>query len=140
MSALFLRKDLNEKTKEEASEMVEIIRSEFINFLSKVSWIDEETRQKAIKKAKLMTKHIGYPAELKDNRKVEEFYQNLELEQDNFFWNTLRVGLFDMDRSFNMLWKPVNKTDWTEHSSATEVDAYNSFNENSISMYCKQKL
>lgn len=140
VGALFVRRDFNEKTKQEASEMVEEIRSEFIDVLSKVSWIDEQTRKKAIKKAKLMSKHIGYPDELKDNNKLEKYYKNLELEPDNFFWNTLRVGVFDMDGSFNMLRKPVNKTDWTGHSSSTDVDAYNSFNENSISTYCKQNL
>lgn len=113
--------------------MVDDIRNEFINILHNVTWMDNETRTKAIKKAESLTTHIGYPNELADNEKLEEFYDNLEIEPDNILLNTLRLNKFQKDFSFNRLRKPVNKTDWITHSIPATVGAAYSSLENSIS-------
>lgn len=72
--ALYVRKYFNEEARQNAIEMVADIRSEFEDILRKVDWMDEQTRQNALDKAKSMATHIAYPDELLDNRKLEEFY------------------------------------------------------------------
>lgn len=112
--------------------MVENIRDEFISILNDVDWMDEKTRQEAIKKAKALTAHVGYPNELADNNKLEEYYHNLEIEPDNLLLNTLRLNVFNTDHSLSKLREPVNKTDWETHSKPAVVNAYYSSLENSI--------
>lgn len=135
MGALYVRKYFSDESRKAAIELVENIRDEFINILTEIDWMDEETRQEAIKKAKVLTPHIGYPNELADNNKLEEYYRNLEIEPDNLLLNTLRLNVFNTDHSFSKLRKPVNKTDWETHSKPAVVNAYYSALENSIRMY-----
>lgn len=134
MGALYVRKYFNEHSRQAANELVSDIRSAFIDVLNEVTWMDEKTRNDAIKKAKTLTAHIGYPDELAEDDKLEEYYRELEIEPDNLLLNTLRLEAFDLDNLFNKLRKPVNKTDWQTHSTTSTVGAYYSSAENSISM------
>lgn len=124
VGALYVRKYFNEESRQAAIELVENVRSEFIEILHTVPWMDEKTREEAIKKANALTKHIGYPNELADNNKLEEYYRNLEIEPDNLLLNTLRLTVFSTDLAFNKLRKPVNKTDWETHSKPSTVNIY----------------
>lgn len=133
MGALYVQKYFNEKSRKAAIDLVENIRHEFIDILQNVTWMDEKTRSEAIKKAKLLETHIGYPNELNDIKKLEDFYKDLEIEPDDLLLNTLRIEVFDTDRAFNKLRKAVNKTDWEAHSTPSSVGAYYSSPENSIS-------
>lgn len=131
---MYVRRYFNDESKKTAVDLVDNIRDEFINILHDVSWMDEETREEAINKAKALTTHIGYPNELADNNKLEEFFSDLEMEPDNLLLNTLRLAVFDNDYQFNRLRKPVNKTDWVTHSKPALVNAVYSSLENSIRM------
>lgn len=108
MGALYVRKYFNEESKQAALELVNYIRNAFINVLNEVSWMDDETRKAAINKAKALTYHIGYPDELADNKKLEEFYRELEIEPNNILLDTLRIEVFDLDNLFGKLRKPGN--------------------------------
>lgn len=112
--------------------MVENIREELINVLHEVTWMDENTRSEAIKKANALTAHIGYPNELADDNKLEEYYKKLEFESDNLLLNTLRLSKFVFDEKYSKLREPVNKTEWTQHSLVAVVNAFYSPLENSI--------
>lgn len=100
--------------------------------LNKISWMDEVTKNSALEKAKALTNHIGYPDELDDDKKLEEYFTALELDPDNFFLNSLKVNKFDLDYHFGKLHDPVNKTDWTMHTKAAVVNAQYAPLENSI--------
>lgn len=75
--ALYVRKYFNEEARQNAIEMVADIRAEFEEILMKVDWMDEDTKQNALDKAKSMATHIAYPDELLDNNKLEEFYSGV---------------------------------------------------------------
>lgn len=57
--------------------MVADIRTEFQDILKSVDWMDDETKQNALDKAKSMATHIAYPDELLDDNKLEEFYDGV---------------------------------------------------------------
>lgn len=133
MGALYVRKYFSEEARRAAFDLVEDVRGAFIDILNEVAWMDENTRAEAIKKAKSLTTHVGWPNELAENDKLEEFYRDLEIEPDDLLLNTLRIEVFDLDNLFAKLRKPVNKTDWETHSTPSTVGAYYSSVENSIS-------
>lgn len=132
VGALYVREYFSEESRQVAIELVNDIRSAFIDVLNEVTWMDEKTRNESIKKAKTLTTHIGYPDELAENDKLEEYYRDLEIEPDNLLLNTLRIEAFDLDNLFSKLRKPVNKTDWETHSTPSTVGAYYNSLENSI--------
>lgn len=103
VGALYVRKFFNEDSRRAAIDVVEDIRGTFIDFLSTVPWMDGETREAATKKAKAITTHIGYPNELADNNKLEEYYSDIEIDADNLLLNTLRLTAFYFDRSLNVI-------------------------------------
>lgn len=132
VSALYVRKFFNEDSRRASIDLVEDIRGTFIDFLNNLSWMNGQTRAAAVEKAKAMNTYIGYPNELADNNKLEEYYQDLELEPDNLLLNHLRLTRFYFDRLLNKIREPVNRTDWENHADASVVGAQFKPKENSI--------
>lgn len=132
VGAMYVRKYFKEDAKKNAVEMVADIRKEFTEILKKVDWMDEETRKSALDKAASMTSHIAYPDELLEDKKLEQFYEKLELTTDNYLEGILNLTLFGVEYSFSKLRKPVNKSDWVTHGRPAIVNAFYSSIENSI--------
>ncbi|XP_057331076.1 neprilysin-2-like isoform X2 [Microplitis mediator] len=133
VGALYVRKYFNEDAKKNAVEMVSDIRNQFNKILKTVDWMDEETRKSALEKAASMTSHIAYPDELLNDAKLEEFYENLQLDDNaSYLKNILNLTLFGTEYSFSKLRKPVNKSDWVSHGRPAVVNAFYSSIENSI--------
>ncbi|KAK4879936.1 hypothetical protein RN001_008082 [Aquatica leii] len=130
--ALYVRKYFHEDAKQNAVEMVNDIRSEFIEILKHVEWMDEATRKNALLKAAAMTSHIAYPDELLSNQKLEEFYAKLDFTSSHYLRTILNLTLFGTEFSFRRLTQPVNKTDWISHGRPSVVNAFYSSIENSI--------
>lgn len=94
--------------------------------------MDEQTRKSALEKAASMSTHIAYPDELLDDKKLEEFYENLELSSEDYVASILNLTLFGTEYSFSKLRKPVNKSEWISHGRPAIVNAFYSSIENSI--------
>ncbi|XP_044018489.1 neprilysin-2-like isoform X2 [Aphidius gifuensis] len=132
VGAMYVRKYFKEEAKKNAEEMVNDIRIQFNKILEKVDWMDDETRKSALDKAASMSTHIAYPDELLDDKKLEDFYNDIELTDDNYLQSVLNLTLFGTEYSFSKLRKPVNKTDWISHGRPAVVNAFYSSIENSI--------
>ena len=102
--------------------------------------MDENTRQSALDKIDSMKEFIGYPAEFLDNKKLDEFYKNLEIVPNDYLQAGLNVSIFKKDYTISQLRKPVNKSDWTSHGASSVVNAYFSSQENSIGKSEKFKI
>lgn len=94
--------------------------------------MDEKTRTSAIEKADSMIKFVAYPDELRDDDKIEEYYQKLSFKNDDYLSQIYDACLFRFIDSYGRLNKPVNKSDWTERSISTEVNAFYSPSQNFI--------
>jgi len=100
-----------------------------------VDWMDEKTRANALEKAADMISHIAYPNELLDDRKLEKFYEGLELSANDYIGSIFNLSLFGTNYSFGRLRQPVNKTEWISHGRPAIVNAFYSAIENSIRKY-----
>ncbi|XP_015111046.1 neprilysin-2 isoform X2 [Diachasma alloeum] len=128
----YVRKYFNKDAKKNTIEMVDDMRKQFNQILQNLDWMDDETRKSALEKATSMTSHIAYPDVLLDERKLEEFYHDLELSDENYLQNILNLTLFKTKYSFSKLRKPVNKSDWRTEANPTTVNAFYSPDRNSI--------
>ncbi|XP_015110120.1 neprilysin-2 [Diachasma alloeum] len=122
VGAQYVRKYFNKDTKKNVIEMVDDIRKQLNQILQKVDWMDDETRKSALEKAASMTSYIAYPDELLDDRKLEEFYQDLELSDENYLQNIINISLFTIKNSFSELREPYNKSDWRIAESPVTVN------------------
>lgn len=130
--AMYVRKYFQKDSKKEALDMVTNIRDEFKETLSKVEWMDKKTREEALKKLKAMDTLIGYPDELMDDSKLEEWYKGLNITDSTFLENILEIQKYSTDFEFGRLREPFNKTDWIDHARPADVNAYYSGIENNI--------
>ncbi|KFB42374.1 AGAP001791-PA-like protein [Anopheles sinensis] len=135
VGALYIRKYFREESKRAVLDMVNDIKSEFVNILKKVDWVDEVTRAAALEKVSTMVNHIGHPDELMDDDKITEYYKNLEFNPNSTYLNSiLNIAKFDTTMENKRLHLPVNKTDWIDHSRIMVVNAFYNFFENSIQL------
>lgn len=132
VGALYVRKYFKDETKGHAIEIVENIRSSFVEMLRKVTWMDEKTKNAAIDKAIKLVAHIAYPKELTNNTKLEEYYSALEMKDDEYFLNALRLNKFKSEYALRELYEPVSKNDWLSHATPAMTNAFYSALENSI--------
>lgn len=76
-SAVHIKKFFDKSTKRKITELVIDIKSSFMETLRKVGWMDRKTKKHALAKAEKMSSFIGYPEELLDDGKVEEYYHEV---------------------------------------------------------------
>lgn len=131
-SALYVKNFFKRESRNVAREMVEAINEAFQKILENVSWMDESTREAAMKKATGMVAHIGYPDELMNNTKIDEYYENLTLDENKYFESVINVTRFDNMKTMKSLRKLVNKTDWESHANVAVINAFYNPLENSI--------
>ena len=132
VGSLYVQRYFKEESKAMTIEMVNNILSAFGDILNDVTWMDDITKQEALKKLHSMVAHVGYPDELLDNSKLEEYYRKLEVDPDKYFESVLKVNLFGLETMFSKLRLPVNKTAWEGHSRPTSFDAFYIPTENSF--------
>lgn len=132
VGALYIRKHFRPDAKSIARDMVDQIRLEFKEMLRKNTWMDPETKLRAAEKVDGIVTHIGYPDELYDDAKLEEYHLSIDVDVANYLRSVLNINKFYMNYQLSLLRKPANKTDWIAHSSPTFINAYYSFEENSI--------
>lgn len=124
-SAIYIRKFFNKESKDEAVLLAKTIHKYFINMLKKVPWMDERTRRSAIEKANAMGLNIGYPDEVTNDKKVEEYYRDLKLQPNSLLQSVLSVRKFSKDVKIREFPKPIVKNDWRIIATrVTEVDAF----------------
>ncbi|KAK5647011.1 hypothetical protein RI129_005475 [Pyrocoelia pectoralis] len=132
--SLYVRKYFSDEGRKNAETLVDYLRAEFLHMLETSKWMDDTTRRKAVQKALQMNSQIGYPIEFLDDAKLEGYFKNVKSDTDDYLTLTLNLEKFITDKSYKQLRMIVNRTDWTQQSSVTVVNAYYSPTENGIEL------
>ena len=132
VGAMYAKRFFPLESKKAADDMVGYVRAEFKKMLDELEWMDPITRAKAHKKADKITPHVAYAEEILDDDLITEFYSGLELKNDSYLLNFLRLK-----KAINLHYakefrKTVDKKDWRTHGGAAIVNAFYSPDENSI--------
>ncbi|PIC48112.1 hypothetical protein B9Z55_007215 [Caenorhabditis nigoni] len=86
---VFIRNHFDKGALKDVDNLVEDIRSSFIEMLEKSEWIREKTRIGAIRKAKAMKKTISYPPELEKPGALDKHF-NIQLDPSDSYYLTMR--------------------------------------------------
>jgi putative endopeptidase len=111
------------EAKARALELVNNLKQALADRIKTVEWMDEATKQEALKKLAAFTVKIGYPGKWLD-------YSLLQIDRGPFVLNSLRAEKFEAERDTNKIGKPVDRTDWG--MTPPTVNAYYNPNMNEI--------
>ncbi|XP_033211544.1 neprilysin-2-like [Belonocnema kinseyi] len=132
IGALYVRKYFSPESKKKAEELAVDIEQQFKAMLQEIDWMDEDTRKLALDKLASIKNFIGYPKELTDEKKLDEFFQKLEVNPNNYIKAAGNISIFWSQYYFGQLRQSVNKADWKTHSDVTVVEAFYLVEENSV--------
>ena len=113
-------------------DIVTKIREEFRLILEEIDWMDEVTRERAIKKADLIRSHMAYDNEVLDNDLLEEFYRGLSLSKSSYLGNILLLKQWIFGYYAREFPLPKDPHSWKTHSGAAIANAYYEAKENSM--------
>ena len=115
LGQLYVAKTFTPEAKARARAMVANLIAALHDDLTTLSWMSNETRQKAIAKLDAYIKKIGYPDKWRD-------YEALQIGRGPYYANFNAAGQFDFKRNVGKIGKPVDKTEWG--MSPPTVNAY----------------
>jgi len=85
--------------------MIEGIERSFDANLASLSWMDAETRARALEKAVQIANKIGFPDRWRD-------YGALEIDRTSYLANLMRGAIFESRRELDKIGRPVDRTEW----------------------------
>ncbi|NXP50406.1 NEP protein, partial [Heliornis fulica] len=128
---LYVEKAFAGESKHVVEEMIADIRDVFIKTLDELTWMDEETKQKAEQKATAIRERIGYPDEIMtDDNKLNSEYEELNYQEEEYFENIIQNLVFTQKKRLKKLREKVDKEEWI--SGAAVVNAFYSASRNQI--------
>jgi putative endopeptidase len=111
---------------ESKARMIELVRNvqeAMADSIKSRDWMDDATKQEALKKLASFTVKIGYTDKWRD-------YSDLKIDRGPFVLNAARASIFETKRELNKIGKPVDRDEWG--MSPPTVNAYYNPNLNEI--------
>ncbi|GAB1289319.1 Membrane metallo-endopeptidase-like 1 [Apodemus speciosus] len=132
VGSLYIKRAFSKDSKSTVRELIEKVRSVFVDNLDELNWMDEESKKKAQEKAMNIREQIGYPDYILEdnNRHLDEEYSSLTFSEDLYFENGLQNLKNNARRSLKKLREKVDQNLWI--IGAAVVNAFYSPNRNLI--------
>jgi len=115
LGQIYVAKTFTPQAKARAQAMVANLIAALQGDLTTLSWMSQETRQKAIAKLNAFVRKIGFPDKWRN-------YQALQVSRGPYFNNVVLAGEFEVKRNLGKIGKPVDRTEWG--MSPPTVNAY----------------
>ena len=113
---LYVAKYFPEENKKYMLGLVENLRKALGEHILNLSWMSQETKEKALEKLKVLNVKIGYPNKWKD-------YSEINIDPTKSLWeNVFNASLWFIKDNLGKLHKPVDKEEW--HMYPQTVNAY----------------
>ncbi|OBS72512.1 hypothetical protein A6R68_12909 [Neotoma lepida] len=134
VGSLYIKQAFTKESKDMVKELIDKVRSVFVDTLDELKWMDEESKKKAQEKAINIREQIGYPDYIleKHNRHLDEEYSSLEFSEELYFENGLQNLKASAQRSLKKLREKVDQNLWI--IGAAVVNAFYSPNRNQIAL------
>lgn len=100
------------------------------HLVSKARWMDDNTKIATYQKIANMKTLVGFPDWLLEEGKLESFYEGIEIEPEKHLENMINIIQVKVKKVLNKFRENNNFT-WA--TDPTEVNAYHTFQENTIS-------
>ncbi|MEP6808770.1 MAG: M13 family metallopeptidase, partial [Chthoniobacterales bacterium] len=111
------------ESKARMTELVNNIREAMADSIKSRDWMDDATKQEALKKLAAFSVKIGYPDHWRD-------YSALKIDRGPYVLNAARANTFETARQLAKIGKPVDRSEWG--MTPPTVNAYYNPNMNEI--------
>jgi putative endopeptidase len=106
LGQLYVEKAFGADSKARMKALVDALTVALGEDISSLDWMTPDTKAKALEKLKLLGKQkIGYPDKFRD-------YSSVKVTRNEFLKNNERADVFEVNRNYNKLGKPADKTEW----------------------------
>ena len=123
LGRIYVEKEFSEDSKKRMEEMVSDLKEVFADRLSKLEWMSDETRKKAMEKLSRFRAKVGYPSRFID-------YSSIKVSRDDYLANIMRSSAFEFRRQIDRINSPVDHELW--EMTPKTVNAYFSPTNNEI--------
>uniref|UniRef100_A0A672P511 Membrane metallo-endopeptidase-like 1 n=1 Tax=Sinocyclocheilus grahami TaxID=75366 RepID=A0A672P511_SINGR len=132
VGALYVRETFSGNSKRMVRDLIRKIQEAYVETLEELSWMDEQSKEKAREKAMAISEQIGYPDHIleEENKKLDEEYTHLNFSEENYFENILENLAASAQKVHKKLREPVDPDMWI--IGAAVVNAFYSHNRNQI--------
>lgn len=118
IGSVYVDKYFDPKSKARTEEMVSNLKEAYRERIQNLTWMEPETKKKALMKLEAVDVQVGYPDEWLN-------YSELEIKNDSYVENVLRASdflFFHGPNGLDKIGKPVNRKLWAMNPQ--EVNAY----------------
>jgi putative endopeptidase len=105
LGQLYVKEYFSDKVRKRYVDLTERIVETYREHISKLDWMGDSTKAKAIVKLNTITKKVGYPDKWKD-------YSKMNISRTNYAENIMSANRWAFDEQIAKLNKPVDKTEW----------------------------
>jgi putative endopeptidase len=105
LGKLYVEEHFSAAAKSRMVELVGHLVEAYRQSISKLDWMSEQTRARALDKLDRFTPKIGYPDTWRD-------YSTLSIVPGDLLGNVRRAGEFELARELSKLGNPVDRTEW----------------------------
>ena len=105
LGKLYVAEYFPPESKARVLELINNLKEALSDRIKTLEWMDEPTKQEALKKLAAMTVKIGYPDKWRD-------YSLLKIDRGPYALNTLRAENFEFNRDLKKINKPTDRTEW----------------------------
>ena len=112
---IYVERHFGEIAKSKMVELVANLIKAYRVSIEGLSWMSQETKQRAYIKLEKFTPKIGYPDKWRD-------YSALEIKADDLIGNLAQIAKYSQDYEYNKIGKPVDKSEW--YMTPQTVNAY----------------
>ena len=123
LGRLYVADNFPPESKARMLDLVKNIQEAMADSIKSRDWMDDKTKQEALKKLAAFTVKIGYPDKWRD-------YSTWEVDRGPFVLNAARAAIFETERQLKKIGKPVDRSEWG--MSPPTVNAYYNPNMNEI--------
>lgn len=112
--------------------MLNDIKNALAHLVGQVKWMDDDTKLATYEKIIKMKTLVGFPDWLLDSKKLEEYYEGIVLDPKTHLENMINIIQIKIKNALSKF-RVGNNGSWA--TDPTEVNAYHTFQENTISKY-----
>ncbi len=123
LGELYVHKYFTEESKKRMEILVNDLKATFRSRLEKITWMGNETKEKALEKFDKFQAKIGYPEVFRD-------YSSILIDENDYLGNIIRSLSFEVKRQANRVGKPIDRKEWQMNPQT--INAYFSPTDNEI--------
>ncbi|QGG40856.1 M13 family metallopeptidase [Aeromicrobium yanjiei] len=112
---IYVRTEFPPASKERMSELIDNLLAAYRQSISRLTWMSEETKERAYDKLDSFNPKIGHPDQFKD-------YSALETSPDDLLGNVRRAIAVATDRELAKIGSPIDRDEW--YMTPQTVNAY----------------